>query len=457
MSALSRISSQTNTPLPAPERWQVRDRQLTSAPHGHLLTNIGCWSHDGSSIYYDVRSDPAGSIFDSDRIERVDVATQAIEVCYRSQHQACCGVVTSSPLDDRIAFILGPEHPTADWQYSASHRQGLLVRTRGARTVERIDARCVTEPLIAGALRGGSHVHTFDPQGRLIAFTYEDALLPNTGTLPNIQINQRNIGISIPDQRVAVRADHPRNHSGAYFSVLVSRTWDQPVPGSDEINRAYEDAWIGTHGYLRRDGTRQARAIAFLGDVISETNERITELFVLDLPHDLTRPSSLGPLCGTMTTRPAPPEGVIQRRLTHTQSALFPGIQGPRHWPRSHPSGQQIACLMRDPAGQPQICLVDVLTGNPRQLTQLSAGIASAFSFSPDGKWIAHIADGSVCVTATESGETYRLTAQFPNSQAPRPEACVFSPSGQEIAYVRAVRSGDKDWNQIFVVSAQLT
>jgi hypothetical protein len=44
--------------------------------------------------------------------------------------------------------------------------------------------------------------------------------------------------------------------------VLVSRTTPTPVPGSDEINRAYEEGWVGNH------------ALAFIGDTLSSNGEK---------------------------------------------------------------------------------------------------------------------------------------------------------------------------------------
>ena len=76
------------------------ERQLTFAPHGHILTNSGAWSPDGRWIVYDVRGDPAGSVFDGTRIERVEVATGRVEVLYESRHAAGCGAATYSPADD---------------------------------------------------------------------------------------------------------------------------------------------------------------------------------------------------------------------------------------------------------------------------------------------------------------------------------------------------------------------
>jgi hypothetical protein len=43
-----------------------------------------------------------------------------------------------------------------------------------------------------------------------------------------------------------------------YWSVLVSRTTPNPQPGSDEINRAYEEGWVGND------------RLAFIGDTLSQ-------------------------------------------------------------------------------------------------------------------------------------------------------------------------------------------
>jgi hypothetical protein len=248
---------------------------------------------------------------------------------------------------------------------------------------------------------------------------------------------------------------HPRNHDGSAFTVLVTRLTDTPRPGSDEIARACEEAWIGTDGYLRADGSRQRRALAFQGSVITATGATISEVFIVDLPDDLAELAVVGtgPLTGTATTRPAPPRPVSQRRLTFTAARRHPGLQGPRHWLRSSPDGSQIAFLMRDDVGAAQIFTVHPAGGEPRQVTSVPAGIASAFSWSPDGQRIACVIDGSVCLVDAESGATARLTPPVHDASAPRPEACVIAPDSRQIAYVRTVASRDgRPWNQIFTV-----
>ena len=108
---------------------------------------------------------------------------------------------------------------------------------------------------------------------------------------------------------------------------------------------------------------------------------------------------------------------------------------------------------MKDDAGMVQLFTVSPRGGPISQMTRNQESIASAFSWSPDGRFLAHVMDNSVCVTETDTGQTIRLTGQVDNTVAPRPEACVFAPDGKQIAYVRPVRIGEAWFNQIFVVA----
>lgn len=437
------------------------ERQLTTAPHGHVLTNANVWSPDGKWIVYDVRSDAAGSLFDGTRIERFHVETGQVEVLYESQRGACCGVASCSPVDSRVAFILGPEDPTPDWQYAIHHRQGVMIDAARPGEAQNLDARDIVAPFTPGALRGGTHVHIFSGDGQWVSFTYDDHVLATREPAGQGDLNQRNVGVAVPLGHVAVPRTHPRNHDGAMFSTLVTRTVRHPRPGSDEIAKAYEDAWVGAAGYVRADRSRQERALAFLGDAIDRQGNPVTELFIADLPplHAMKKPGD-GPLQGTPTLRPQPPLAVLQRRLTFTADRKHPGIQGPRHWPRSSPDGSRIACLMRDEAGNDagvvQLWSISPNGGPPRQITRDPWDVASTFTWNKDGTAIAYIADGSVMVVNAATGESRRLTEQpVADLPAPRPEACVFSPDGRQIAFVRPVRGSDGAvWNQIFVVDA---
>lgn len=435
-------------------RAKAVETQITDRPVGHILTNINVWSPDGKWIVYDTRSDPAGEKFDGDTIQIVNVDTREVREVYRARDGAHCGVATFSPKDNRVVFILGPERPTDDWKYCPWHRQGVLVDIDRPNVARQLDARDLTPPFTAGALRGGSHVHVFDGSGAWVSFTYEDHLLATLDADPNgrrHESNQRNIGVSVPGVPVNVSRDHPRNHDGTAFSVLITRTVDSPRPGSDEISKAFEDSWIGTDGYVRADGTRQRHAIAFQGNVVTANGKTIPEVFVVDIPENVAQVRD-DQVTGTPTTRLAPPRDVVQRRLTFTADRTHPGIQGPRHWLRSSPDGSRIAFLMRDDAGVVQLWTISPNGGQPHQLTHNPFDVASAFSWSLDGKWITYVADNSVFASDTSTGDATRLTPRSDDATAPRPEACVFSPDGKRIAYVRSVARDGGKFNQIFIV-----
>ncbi len=468
------------------------ERQITHGPGGRILTNTGVWSPDSEWIVYDTRSDPEGAVFDGSSIEMVNIHSGEVKVLYRSTNGAHCGVVTFNPVRSRIVFIQGPEHPTPVWGYCAFHRRGVMVDIadadtesgwyaresissplvpKGERdavppeggtpnhlqaTLHNLDARDLTPPFTAGALRGGTHVHVWDAAGEWVSFTYEDAVLARyQESAADHDLNLRNVGVSVPFGSVRVPKDNPRNHDGEYFTVLVTHTTAQPQPGSDEIKKAFEEAWVGTNGYVRTDGTRQRRALAFQGQVVTSRGETISEVFLVDLPEDVTVPGK-GPLAGTETRMPYPPKGTQQRRLTHTADRNFPGLQGPRHWLRSSPDGSQIAFLMKDDNGVVQLWTISPNGGEPVPVTHNPWSIASAFTWSPNGRWLAHVMDQSVCLTEIATGQTIRLTLRQDEANAPRPEACVFSPDGTKIAYIRRVPADGQGSNQIFIVTGFL-
>ena len=431
------------------------EKQITPESKGHILTNTGVWSSESEWIVYDTRSNPSGDIFDGSTIEMVNIHTGEVKVLYHSINGANCGVATFHPHDNKVVFILGPEHPTPDWQYSASHRQGVIVVISRPDIAVNLDARDLIPPFTPGALRGGSHVHVWDANGEWVSFTYEDHILSQfKEETSEHEINLRNVGVSAPVGTVHAKKGHPRNHDGEFFSVVVSRTTANPKPGSDEIKKAFEEGWVGTNGYLRSDGSRQRHALAFQGNIVTARGETISEVFIVDLPEDITL-SGDGPLSGTETRRPYPPKGTIQRRLTYTADNKYPGIEGPRHWLRSSPDGSRIAFLMKDKDGIVQLWTISPNGGEPLQLTHNSWSIGSTFTWSPDGSYIAHVMDNSVAMTEVATGKTFRLTPRSDDVNAPRPEACVFSPDGKKIAYVRRVPSQEKIYNQVFIVTIE--
>ena len=96
---------------------------------------------------------------------------------------------------------------------------------------------------------------------------------------------------------------------------------------------------------------------------------------------------------------------------------------------------------MRDDGGVVQLWTVSPNGGEPGQVTHNEFDVASAFTWSPNGKFVAYVADNSVFVSEVASGKSFRLTTRSDDAAAPRPQACVFAPDGKRIAFVRPVEN----------------
>jgi Tol biopolymer transport system component len=103
---------------------------------------------------------------------------------------------------------------------------------------------------------------------------------------------------------------------------------------------------------------------------------------------------------------------------------------------------------MADDRDVVQLWQVSPNGGEPRQITQLASSIQSAFSWQPAGNAIAFICDNSVMRCEVATGQCSRLTQR--SEQAPSGDAVVWSPDGEQIAYMRDVEG----WRQLFCVSA---
>ncbi|HFK7186787.1 DUF3748 domain-containing protein [Serratia odorifera] len=421
-----------------------RETQLTFEQRSHQLTNINVWTPCSQWLAYDVR--PSGASFTGLTIERVNVTSGETQVIYRAQHGAHVGVVTVSPdAPARYAFIHGPEYPDSHWHYDFHHRRGVIVSEPDRQLAITLDALDITAPYTPGALRGGSHVHVFSPDGSRLSFTYNDHVMHQLDPA----LDLRNVGVALPLHGVNPPKQHPREYDGSHYCVLVSQTTPQPRVGSDDINRAYEEGWVGQNGYLKEDGRQQRWALAFIGDTLAADGTKLPEVFIVDLPENDADYARAGaqPLQGSETTLPAPPQGVRQRRLTQTGDRRYPGLATvPRHWLRSSPDGSQIAFLMKDDAGVVQLWCVSPNGGAPRQISVGKHDIQSAFSWHPQGRQIALVCDNSVMLCDVADGGMHRLTQR--SQRPPSGDAVVFSPDGTRVAFMREVAG----FNQIFVV-----
>ena len=424
--------------------------QLTSDRKGHTLHNTQVFSPDDTWIVYDSRNIDS-AIASTNTISMVNVDTKEIKKLYETesptQYGPGVGAATFSPTEDKIIFIHGVRNSSKDKPYGITRRTGVGISVLNPFQPYFMDARDITPPFTPGALRGGTHAHSWSGDGKWISFTYNDYIIEKLSIIDSSIVDRRTVGVMIP-KKVSIEDDGTNeNNSGEMFSVVVAEITEKPTWGTDEIDRAFDEGWIGKNGYQKLDGTRQEKAIAFQGDTRNREGKTITELFVLELPFDLKVAQPNKRLEGTVNTRPNVPKGVVQRRVTYSKK----GVLGPRHWLRTTADGGLIAFLSEDDSGYVQIYAISPQGGESTQLTKNHSSVQGSFHFSPDGRYIAYPADDDLFVTNILTGKTDRLTNLKLSNTRPI-GAPVWSNQGDKIAYNRYVKSGNDEFLQIFVL-----
>jgi hypothetical protein len=429
-----------------------KEIQLTSENKGHLLNTSQVFSKNDQWIVYDNRNLDTG-IPENGTICMVNTKTKEIRTIYstsnQSQYGPGVGAVTFSPAEDRVLFIHGVRNSDKNNPYSYSRRTGVSVWINKPGIPEFLDARDIISPFTAGALRGGTHAHSWSADGKWISFTYNDFIIDQLSKTDTSIKDIRVVAVMNNSKKVTVPdTTNVENNSGKFFSAVVTEVIDHPAWGSDEIDKAFDEGWIGNKGYIQKNGKRQKRAIAFQGNVKDENGKTKTEVFVADIPDDITKTKDGCPLQGTETTRPCVPAGVAQRRITFTEK----GIIGPRFWLRTTQEGKWIGFLSTDDKNIVQLFLVSPNGGEIKQLTHNSFSIEGPFNFSPDGKLVTYIADNSVFITHLQTGVSERLTIKSTESAKPTGPV-VWSNNGKMLAYNRYVKSDSgSPYLQVFLL-----
>ena len=150
------------------------ETQLTNDSYGHLLNSTQVFSPDDEWIVYDTRNDDGG-IGVTGSIEMVNVKTGKVQALYRTEHQTeygpGVGAATFSPVDPTVLFIHGIRNADKERPYGFTRRTGVAIRTDHPFKPIFMDARNIVPPFTPGALRGGSHAHSWSGDGKWISFT----------------------------------------------------------------------------------------------------------------------------------------------------------------------------------------------------------------------------------------------------------------------------------------------
>ncbi len=433
----------------------IKEQQLTDGNRGYFLNQAQVFSSNDQWIVFDNRNDDT-QIIKNGTIGMIKVNTKNVNTIYASAGQSAygpgVGAAAFNPKTDEVVFIHGLVNADSIQPYTFTRRTAISVDPFHPSKPVHLDARDVVPPYTAGALRGGTHAYSFSGDGEWISFTYNDAIIAHLATSDSTIMDLRTVGVMVPEGPVAVKGGNGfENFGGQLFSAVIAKVTEFPRPGSDEISKAYEEGWIGTDGYFNSKEEVQNKALAFLGDVRDDKSQTITEVFVADLPDLLIDAKDVPNISGSELTRPEPPKGVRQRRLTFTQDHKFPGIQGPRQWIRSLPDGSLVFFPMKDDAGLVQIFAISPNGGVLVQITENDFSLETSFSIDPNGEYLAYGYDQDIYLTVVKTGKTQKISPvrEYESSELSNIN---WSNDGKMLAYNRKVKAQNKNYYQIFLI-----
>jgi hypothetical protein len=430
------------------------EKQLTSdLNYNHDLDNNDNFSPDNQWLVYDTRTD-AGGIAISNKIEKVNVKTGEKKVLYEIKDNHAWGpgaaAVSYSPVDFSVVFIHGLNNSTEKNPYQQWRRTGIMVDEKNPGQPIYMDARNVDSPFTVGALRGGTHRHEFSGDGNWIGFTYNDAIMHSLEEKTGEKHNLRTIGVSKRNNKVAIaNLNNGENNSGEWYSAIVVKVTANPAPGSDEISNAAGDSWVGKIGYPLKSGAYQI-ARGFIGSVKDKKGNLVNEVFIVDIPNDITKEGPLGPLEGTMQEMPAPPLGATQRRLTFTAETSHPGCVGVV---RSDLSGKNLAYLASDANGIKQIFTISPEGGTPKQITEHTSNVQGFVRWHPDGKHLFYVQEGRIAQCEIGTGSFTDRMKYLTATNKSEPTNIVVSHDGKTLAFNRKVKDPKgQDIKQIYLI-----
>ncbi|MFC5624012.1 DUF3748 domain-containing protein [Algoriphagus winogradskyi] len=433
---------------------ETQEIQVTKDLSGHMLNQRQAFSPDDRLLAFDGRNDDS-KIGENASIGVVNIATREIQTIYQLYNQTVfgpgTGAVSFHPSRNEVVFIHGLKNASEEVPYGFTRRFAMQVDLENDNQSDPMEARDVQFPFTNGALRGGSHAYSYSTDGQFVSFTYNDEILEHTSKENPTVSDLRTVGAFLVGEKVEVDAEqNDENFDGTSFAILLAEVTNNPAPGSDQISKAYEECWVGNEGYFKSDGTRQKRALAFLGDVVSSSGEKVTEVFITDIPDDNSiLINSVN--AGSLTKLPSLPKGVTQRRLTFTTENKNPGVQRPRQWLRSSPDGNAIYFYQKEDSGIIQIHAVSPVGGSIKAITANDFSPDTSFALSADGKYLAYGANEAIYVTSVETGKTI-LVLPAPEKPFTHLSNINWSNKGHTIAYNRKGTLNGEGFYQIFVL-----
>ena len=381
-------------------------RQRTHGNYGHFLNHRQSLSHCGQFLYYDTRNaDP--DIIKTTRIESLDLIDDTTRVIYdtqsRSDYGPGVGAVVCHPLRSSVLFIHGLTNCDQDRPYAMTRRFGAWAGfdpRNPAVEISALESRKLASEPVWGALSGGTHAHSFSPDGRWVSFTYNDARLPDRRTVGFTLVDrwESTNRQTMPDTKTCFED----NFDGVGWSALAL------IP-EDPIESAREECWISNphdaHAPLKLAMIVRLRS--------SFTDPKwIDEIYVAEFPeYALKWPSMLqGPIHASGQKKVgtwgyAVPMGIELRRLTHSDSAVHPGVAGPRHWLQASNCGRWVYTMMRDSQGTVRVVRVEVSDGRVEFISENQESITHPISIDPGGRQLSYLVGDRLRLLDLQTGE----------------------------------------------------
>ena len=436
----------------------MRERQITFGNYGHTLNHRQVLSPDGQWLAYDTRNEDA-HIAQTDAVEMVHIDSGEIVRLYQTPTQSLfgpgVGAVAFHPHERRVVFIHGLENNSMDCKYSAARRFGALVDVHQPNTYIHAEARSLPDEhsvlgmghtrKVQGGLSGGTHAHSWNDSGWL-SFTYNDAWLERQSKIDNTVRDIRSVGFMVPGMPIPIERQLSlqtgEEFSGTYGAFLAAKVKPLASWGSDEIEYAVEECWIG-----------KQPSLAFLGGVRDTKGTLVNEVFVCQLPSQPELVATVGQsneLASHAEIALRPVANCEQRRLTNTANRRFPGVQGPRNWLVSSPNGEMVYAPMKDDRGVVQVFGIHVTNGVTngaiQQITDLEHSIEGQISLDAAGTTCSFHCRQRIGLTIVSTGETRWFSTAMPHQIV----GAVHFSKPSRIVYNRRVGSGREGWLQIF-------
>jgi len=408
---------------------------LSSSDRGHTLHHNGSFNAEDELIVFDTRNDDT-KIGETGEIGVINSKTKKEQIIYKTSNQSLygpgVGAASFHPNEDRVVFIHGLPNANQENPYSMSRRFGMMVDIQKPLIGNPADSRDVIEPYLAGTLRGGSHSHSWSPDGDMLSFTYNDEF---------VNPELRTVGVMLKSKDEIKVENEPGNIQGQYYSAILAEVVTIPENGSDQISKAYDECWLES-----RDNNKDSRNIlVFQGITKNKEGKSVIEIFLVEVdPDKILQDKEVIGRKGDMIQVP---KGIKARRLTHSEN----GLSDFRHWLRSSPDGKYIYCLVKDKNGYNQIAQCEVKTGELKTISNFDFSINSPINVDPKGEEIVFISNNNVYLFGIESLSEVLVT-NFTDDDLPLVGVPVFSRNGSKIAFNQFVKKDGKENVQIKLI-----